>query len=403
MRVFIGRPNDSGAVAVIVALLSLVLFGLAAFAVDFGMAYNSKRNLQKGADAAALSAAKEVIRQASVGSSCGDIVNQYTANTNGLADKVNNAADTYARANRPDAVRQLIQLRCSTDNKRVEVVYEARGTTPTLFGGIFGQNTDYVAARRAVADTFVPVGGLGLRPYALCVTDLNALRGGGWVRVQYPGASVSLCGEYNGNWYTTDCPLDSNNGTLDENTELGCRTEVSIIEPIAPATTVTRAQVADACTGLSGKTPAPCLMSNPGNVAAQTVVDQWIAILSSPGISVPVFNKTWKDWAEADVTACRSGGNNGCYPVEAIAGVKVCAFKWANKDGFDPGEAVPGSPCAGVAADLATVMSVRPRDNNNYLWLKLTSVQVTGSSKASGCSIGDPSCDAGSRGTRLVE
>lgn len=402
MRVLMSNDRDHGAVAVIVAVVSVVIFGLAAFAVDLGMAYTSKRDLQKGADAAALSAAKEVIRQASTTSTCAEIVANFNANTGGFADQIGSAADAYAKANRADASRQLLELRCSADNKRVEVVYEATGTTPTLFGGIFGQNSDYVAARRAVAEAFVPSGGLGLRPYALCLTDLNALKGGGWVRVRYPGADASLCGEYKGNWWTTDCPLDSNNGGLDENTDLGCRTEVSIIEPIG-GVPVTRAQVAAACTGLTGKSPAPCLQSNPGNVAAQPVVNAWEELLASPGIAVPVFNKTWKDWADTDVPTCKSGGDGACYPVEAIAGVKVCGFKWANKDGVDPGEAIPGSPCAGVAADLALIQGASPADTNNYLWLKLQSVQITGSSKPSTCAVGDDPCDGGARGTRLIE
>jgi hypothetical protein len=221
--------------------------------------------------------------------------------------------------------------------------------------------------------------------------------------VKYPSENLALCGEYNGNWNTTDCPLDTNNGTLDENTDFGCRSEVSIIEPIPPAATVTRAQVAAACTGLSGKSPAPCLMSNPGNIVSNNVIDAWTDILATPGIAVPVFNQTWNDWADADVATCRTGGNNGCYPVQAIAGVKVCAFKWNSKQAVDPAEAVPGNPCAGVAADLQTILDKKPKDNDNYLWLKLTSVQITGSSKPSSCGVGDDGCDAGARGTRLVE
>ena len=236
--------------------------------------------------------------------------------------------------------------------------------------------------RRAVADVFVPSSGLGLRPYALCLTDLQALQGtSSWVRVKYPSDNLSLCADYSGNWYTTDCPLDSNNGTLDENTQNGCRSEVSIIEA-EPAATL-RSRVDAACSNLSGKSPAPCLASNPGNVASNVVVAQWQKLLDMPGISVPVFNQTWSNWADADVASCRSGGNNGCFPVQAIAGVKVCGYKWHNKVGTDPSEAVAGSPCNGVAADLATITSARPTDNNNYLWLKLVSVQLTGSSKPS--------------------
>jgi hypothetical protein len=183
----------------------------------------------------------------------------------------------------------------------------------------------------------------------------------------------------------------------------GCRTEVSIIEPIAPATSVTQTQVVNACTNLANKVPAPCLRSNPGNVASNGVVNAWDKLLTLPSIAVPVFNKTWTDWANAGVAECKASGNNGCFPIQAIAGVKVCGYKWANKDGLDPDNALPGSPCAGVAADLAAIQAMRPRDNNNYLWLKLVNVQLTGTSSPSSCSLGEGACDAGGRGTRLVQ
>jgi Flp pilus assembly protein TadG len=392
------RSEDTGAVAVIVAICSVLLFGLSAFAVDFGMAYNSKRDLQKAADAAALAAATELLDRAPANFGCDDIVSMYNDPT--VQAAVDAVADHYAQANRTDAQRQLMQVQCSADDKRVEVTYEASGTTPTFFGGIFGHGGGYATGRRAVADLFVPSSGLGLRPYALCLDDLHKLQdalaapGSHWVRVKYPG-DASVCGTYNGNWYTTDCPLDSNNGTLDENTQYGCRSEVSIIEP------GTQAQVDAACSNLD-VSPAACLQSNPGNIASNVVLTQWDKLLTMPGITVPVFNQTWANWAYADLPGCNQGGNNVCYPVQAIAGVKVCAYKWANKTNIDSASDSPSGPCYGVGTDLNGITSARPRDNNNYLWLKLESVQLSGSSKPSGCGLGDD-CDAGSRGTRLIE
>ena len=53
-----GLHDDDGAVAVIVAILAVVLFGMAAFAVDMGIAYASKRELSVTSDAAALAGAQ---------------------------------------------------------------------------------------------------------------------------------------------------------------------------------------------------------------------------------------------------------------------------------------------------------------------------------------------------------
>ena len=50
--------NDTGAVAVIVALLAVAVFGFAALAIDVSALYQERRQLQNGADAAALSVAQ---------------------------------------------------------------------------------------------------------------------------------------------------------------------------------------------------------------------------------------------------------------------------------------------------------------------------------------------------------
>ncbi len=59
--------RDDGAVAVLVAILAVVLFGFGAFVIDVGAMYYERRELQAGADAAALA----VARGCSIGT-CGD-------------------------------------------------------------------------------------------------------------------------------------------------------------------------------------------------------------------------------------------------------------------------------------------------------------------------------------------
>ena len=51
--------QERGAVAVIVAILLIVLFGFAAFALDTGNAWQSRRHLVTATDAAALAAARD--------------------------------------------------------------------------------------------------------------------------------------------------------------------------------------------------------------------------------------------------------------------------------------------------------------------------------------------------------
>lgn len=52
------RRNDEGAVAVVVAVLAVVLFGFGALVIDVGAMYTERRQLQNGADAGALAIAQ---------------------------------------------------------------------------------------------------------------------------------------------------------------------------------------------------------------------------------------------------------------------------------------------------------------------------------------------------------
>lgn len=54
------RPKEQGAVVVLVALLLLILLGIAAFAIDFGYRHVVKNELQNAADAAALAGTREL-------------------------------------------------------------------------------------------------------------------------------------------------------------------------------------------------------------------------------------------------------------------------------------------------------------------------------------------------------
>ncbi len=54
-RLRVARRNESGATLIIVAMVLVVLMGMAAFAVDYGWLYWNGIKIQHGADAAALS------------------------------------------------------------------------------------------------------------------------------------------------------------------------------------------------------------------------------------------------------------------------------------------------------------------------------------------------------------
>lgn len=60
-RLIAGRDRESGAVAVVVAILIVALLGFAAISVDVGANFAEKRQLQNGADAAALAIAQDTL------------------------------------------------------------------------------------------------------------------------------------------------------------------------------------------------------------------------------------------------------------------------------------------------------------------------------------------------------
>lgn len=64
-RLKLRQGNEHGGISVIVALLMVVLLGFTAIAVDVGMLYSEKAQLQNGADAAALVVAQRCARSAS--------------------------------------------------------------------------------------------------------------------------------------------------------------------------------------------------------------------------------------------------------------------------------------------------------------------------------------------------
>lgn len=407
MRVHLRKPRstedpEQGAVAILIAVCTVFIVVLAAFSVDFGMAYVSKRDLQKGADAAALAAATEIINRTNPTENCAAIANRFVSDAT-FRNAVIARADAYATTNQfLNASRQDISVRCSADNKRVEVFYAHQGSTPGLFDAVIGGG-DLVASRDATADVFVRDEGTGLRPYFICDGDLNArlkatLQTGGFVAIRYPSVDPG-CQFYSGNWYTSDCPDDGNNGTLDENTRNGCLSSVGVAIDQTTTPPPTQAQVnaavITACTDAVGRAsmdPARCLVANPGNVASNNVVQAWNYLLTLPGIALPTFRQTWNDYATAQIAGCRTGGNNGCYPIEAIAAVKVCAYKWGNNK---KQKSTDTAACPGVSS------LVFPNDNDNYLYLRLINLQYSGSSAPGGCPVGG-NCDLGGRGTRLI-
>lgn len=81
----VGNAKEQGAIAVIVAVMMVVLLGFVALAVDVGMLYAAKAQLQNGADAAALGVAQDCASRGNAacqGAAAGKALGLVKSNTN---------------------------------------------------------------------------------------------------------------------------------------------------------------------------------------------------------------------------------------------------------------------------------------------------------------------------------
>ncbi len=153
MRRRIQQRDERGAVAIIVGLLTIVLLGISAFTVDFGMAYSTKRQLSSASDAASLAA--DAIYKTEYKGLCtvpgNDPNNPVAANANVRAD-AEAAADSLFLQNDPKGATTdgtITNLSCNGTG--VQVTYSATGTSSSPFGVLFGGSGTITTAGTAAA------------------------------------------------------------------------------------------------------------------------------------------------------------------------------------------------------------------------------------------------------------
>ena len=179
IRPRIVMDDDEGAVAILVGILVVVLFGIPVFPTAFGMAYGRLRQLQAASDGAALAAAKTFADSAAEGLSCATVIStassaaRATAVTYaGLNWPVNSALATGAAPSGwgGDAG---VAYRCNPAGN-VEVQVTTTNTSPVIFAGVFGAS-GFDLVRSATAAMGAPTAVQGLRPFAVCESAVDAL------------------------------------------------------------------------------------------------------------------------------------------------------------------------------------------------------------------------------------
>ncbi len=157
--------DEQGATLVLVALLATFLLVLSGFAVDFGQAYMSKRNLQKAADAGALAAAQ--VLDAVPGN-----VLPTSAPTPAAIAEAEAAADEYrtstARPTCPRRPRSSSTSECDPALKVLVGRVRRQGRHQSSFGPLAGASPRITTDRRAEATVDVATRrpNQGVRPLA---------------------------------------------------------------------------------------------------------------------------------------------------------------------------------------------------------------------------------------------
>ncbi len=152
------RRDDRGAVAAIVAALTVVLFGLAALVVDLGLVRDRQRTAQNAADAAALAAAGVLAR-----------ANNPAAVTPTEVTRARASAEQYVAANGWSAGIGSFTVDPVTATVTVAL---AASPSPAFFSGAIGGGTPSVARTAQATWRNAPA------PCALCVLgDLSAQNG----------------------------------------------------------------------------------------------------------------------------------------------------------------------------------------------------------------------------------
>lgn len=162
--------NEDGAVAVFVGICILMLIGFAAFAVDVGALYQEKRELQNGADAAALAGAQD----------CAYEVVPCTID----GAELNITVDNYANYNANDGASnaEIVDLQPTADPPYITVQTTTSSNGESFlrhwFAWVLDHPTSTVVAEATATWGHVP-GTLEIFPLAFCLDTFNTLTSNG--------------------------------------------------------------------------------------------------------------------------------------------------------------------------------------------------------------------------------
>lgn len=403
--------DDSGAVAVFVGILVVVLFGVAVFATDFGMAYSRKRQLQAASDGAALAAAKTFADAAAPGLSCATVVStagaaaRSTAVTYaGLNWPVNSALATGAAPSgwSGDAG---VAYRCNPAGL-VEVQVVTTNTSPAIFAGVFGSD-GFDLVRSAIAAMGAPTAVQGLRPFAVCQSAVDALLAQdkltpGAAQLipltkTFGGSSGGSIGNGHGNGHDDDgedtCGGAAGNwGTVDYDGQSNPANDIVLWTDVGYPLVIDLGS--DLAITLDGDPGFPA--ANSGNCSTRDGCQQTVNLGGA-------FNDILGQLSVLPVYDQLTGsGQNAELRVVGFLGVRICGWKIGNRSGTIPDPTFGGTSCYDNSAAVRL-----PSGNNSddALQVRVESFIPIGN-LSSYCGLGGgstPACPTNLRVTQLIQ
>jgi Flp pilus assembly protein TadG len=371
------RPerDETGAVAIMVALLSAFLLVLASFTVDIGLAYTYKRQAQTAADSAVLAAASLYVDSKVT---CGSLDDNP-----GLNADAKKLADEMLQKNLPGATGIDWDVSCNNPDAELRVSYTATYDSPLTFGRIVS-SSDHVTVGTPAAATFDRAvrGESGMRPWPICSNSFDVDSGevtqivtGVKLNEGCPGMQVE------GTWGRYACPgyakgNGSDNDDKPDSTlywiRYGCPNPASPV-PDQPDGSDPEA-LRDALVGYAecaamdknSKSTEFCLARDTGSAKNKKMEDAWQMVVDAGmTVELPVL------CAVDDCMPTDAVTDDTVIPIYEIAVVHFCGIYldgWASKNWPTTG------PCAESNPAGYTSSSPRPEEDDDAFYVVVESV-----------------------------
>lgn len=174
------KANENGAISVIVAILMVTLLGFVAIAVDVGVIYSERAQLQNGADASAIALAQKCARNAA----------------DPACSTTSTLATSLANQNALDGMSKVHTIELDTTARKVSVTTSAKepgGTDNSVslfFADVLGVPTKEVGAR-ASAVWGSPKAGRTAFPLAFSICQVKDNIGGSLQLLQEHGKNAN--------------------------------------------------------------------------------------------------------------------------------------------------------------------------------------------------------------------